>query len=149
MRIRVLTATVQPVPDALIELWQADADGRYVAARGCAGAAAAGFSGFGRLPTDADGRCVLRNDSIRAASPIEQGRMQASHINVCLFARGLLRQLYTRVYFAGDDGLDWTRSFRWSPRPAVRRSSARRATTDAWRFDLRLQGANETVFFDL
>jgi protocatechuate 3,4-dioxygenase alpha subunit len=89
LRVRVLDGDGIPVPDALIEIYQADASGRY---------AQPPFTGFGRLPTNEDGFCVF--ETIRPGAP--QG--QAPHINVCLLSRGLLRQLYTRIYFSGDSG---------------------------------------------
>ena len=91
LRVRVLDGDGIPVPDALIEIYQADASGRY---------AQPPFTGFGRLPTNEDGFCVF--ETIRPGAP--QG--QAPHINVCLLSRGLLRQLYTRIYFSGDAGQD-------------------------------------------
>ncbi len=85
LAIRVTDGAGEPVPDAMIELLQAGA--------------------FGRMPTDANGVCVF--DTARPGSvegPASSG--QAPHIFVCLFARGLLRQLHTRIYFAGDPGID-------------------------------------------
>jgi protocatechuate 3,4-dioxygenase alpha subunit len=100
--ITVLDGAAEPVPDALIELWQANADGVYVRPDSPEDVLEPpGFCGFGRLPTGADGTCefeTIRPGSVRDA----QGRPQASHINVCLLARGLLRQIYTRIYFEGD-----------------------------------------------
>ena len=147
LRIRVADGDGEPVPDALIELWQADADGRYARPEDPAGPLPPAFTGFGRLPTDADGRCCFETIRPgRVADP--QGRMQAPHINVCFFARGLLRQIFTRVYFEGDDGLDLDPIL--SLVPEARRSTlVARRDNDDWQFDLRLQGANETVFFDL
>jgi protocatechuate 3,4-dioxygenase alpha subunit len=91
LRVRVLDGDGIPVPDALIEIYQADASGRY---------AQPPFTGFGRLPTNENGFCVF--ETIRPGAP--QG--QAPHINVCVLSRGLLRQLYTRIYFSGDAGQD-------------------------------------------
>src|SRR5262245_33022381 len=80
------------VPDSLIEIWQADADGTYVRPSEPADVSSpSGFCGFGRLATGADGSCTF--ETIRPGRvPAEHGVLQASHINVCLFARGLLRQ---------------------------------------------------------
>ena len=102
LRITVLDGAAEPVPDALIELWQANADGVYVRPDSPEDVLEPpGFCGFGRLPTGADGICEF--ETIRPG-PVRdpQGRPQASHINVCLLARGLLRQIYTRIYFEGD-----------------------------------------------
>jgi protocatechuate 3,4-dioxygenase, alpha subunit len=122
--IRVLDGDGEPVNDAMIELLQ----------RGV---------GFGRLATSSSGSC--RFETVRPASdPTE-----APHINVCLFARGLLRHLYTRIYFAGDPSLD--RDPLLSIVPAVRRPTllARRSADRTWEFVIRLQGPDETVFFDV
>jgi len=144
--IRVTDGDGQPVPDALIELWQADADGRYATVADGQPAPGA-FTGFGRLPTLADGTCCF--ETIHPGRVADaQGRMQAPHINVCFFSRGLLRQIYTRIYFAGDDGLADDAIL--SLVPASRRQTLLARRIDGgWHFDLRMQGADETVFFDL
>ena len=153
LRVTVQDGEGSPVPDALIELYQADADGRYRAAP---------FTGFGRLPTAADGTCVF--ETIRPG-PVGDGRgaTQAPHVNVCLLARGLLRHLYTRVYFAGDAGQDADPVLALVP-PDRRRTlmatcldddqttpgGARAlASPPVWAIVIRLQGDEETVFFDL
>lgn len=149
LRVRVLDADDVPVPDALIELWQADASGVYVQPQDPASATEPpGFCGFGRLPTDASGVSVfttIRPGRVRD----EQGGLQAPHINVCLFARGLLRQVYTRIYLAEEAELETDPILALVP-PARRDTLvARRANSSAWTFDIKLQGENETVFFDL
>ena len=128
--------------DCMIELWQADSAGRY--------AHATEFGGFGRLETDHDGCCVFETVKHgRVAGP--DGRLQAPHISVMVFARGLLKHLHTRVYFAGEP------ANREDPILALV-SEERRATLLAqpgegapgtWRFHIRLQGDGETVFFDV
>ena len=156
LRIRVTDADGRPVPDALVELWQADADGCYVrpadASKPAIADAASGidFWGFGRMPTSPDGTCVF--ETIRpglVADP--DGRFQAAHIDLCFFSRGLLRHLYTRLYFAGDDRLD--EDVVLAGVPADRRQTLLATPVDGapghWSFELRLQGADETVFFDL
>src|SRR5687767_2443140 len=99
LRVRVLDGAGEPVPDAVIELYQADADGRYPDAA----SAAPTFRGFGRLPTGPDGDCMFQ--TIKPGIVRTNGIEQAPHINVCLLARGLLRQVYTRIYFKGDPAL--------------------------------------------
>src|SRR4051794_27393610 len=103
LAFRILDGDGVPTPgDSMIELWQADAAGRYP----CLGSmtsvgADPNFCGFGRLETGADGVCVF--DTIKPGRvPGSDGKLQAPHINVTVFARGLLKHLYTRVYFAGD-----------------------------------------------
>lgn len=152
--IGVFDGDGEPVPDSLVEIWQADADGSYVRpsspVTGDVRRMAPEFTGFGRLPTGTDGVC--RFETIRPGRVADaQGLRQASHINVCLFARGLLRQLYTRIYFAGDPAL--ARDTIYQLVPGERRDTllATRVTDEPcrWRFDVRLQGERETVFFDL
>jgi protocatechuate 3,4-dioxygenase alpha subunit len=151
LRIRVLDGDGAPVPDALVELWQADADGVYTRPENPASLLTPDrFCGFGRLGTDNDGACVF--ETIRPGQVNDSsGNPQASHINVCLFARGLLRQLYTRIYFAGDPDLE--RDAVLALVPAHRRETLLakpdQVRAETWSFDIRLQGAGETVFFDL
>jgi protocatechuate 3,4-dioxygenase, alpha subunit len=141
--LRVLDGNGAPVPDCLIEIYQPDGDGQY---------GRAPFSGFGRLATRADGSCTF--ETVRPGRLTDGRGVQAAHVNVCLFARGLLRQLYTRIYFAGDPDLD--RDPVLALVPADRRSLLQASSTggpaDAprvWEFEIRLQGEQETPFFDL
>ncbi len=149
LRVRVFDGDGMAVPDALIELWQADADGQYVRPTDPAAVSAPpAFSGFGRLPTAADGTCLF--DTIVPGRVAGQGGVaQAPHINVCFFARGLLRQIYTRIYFQGSDGLDEDPLL--ASVPVERRETllAQPDGTSEWLFEIRLQGERETVFFDL
>jgi protocatechuate 3,4-dioxygenase alpha subunit len=149
VRMRITDADGLPVPDALVEVWQADADGLYVRPDDPATALTApAFCGFGRLASDTDGACVF--ETIRPGRIVDaEGRFQAAHINVCLFARGLLRQLYTRLYFEGDPDLG--RDQILAQVPADRRATltARHTGGQDWSFDIRLQGDRETVFFNL
>ena len=141
VRVRVLDGDGAPVPDALVEMYQAGADGVY---------ARPSFPGFGRLPTGDDGMCVF-DTIVPGAVTHATGAREAPHINICLLARGLLRQVYTRMYFsgealnAGDPILALV--------PAERRDTlmAMPVSGEAglWEFTIRLQGAAETVFFDL
>jgi protocatechuate 3,4-dioxygenase, alpha subunit len=148
LRIRAVEGDGVPVPDALIELWQADADGQYVTPADASRAGAQpAFTGFGRLPSGADGTCLFETVHPGRVRD-EHGREQAPHINVCFFARGLLRQIYTRIYFEGDAGLDEDPILALVP--AERRSTLMaQRVDDEWQFDIRLQGDRETVFFDL
>ena len=145
LRVSVCDGDGLPVPDALIELYQADAAGCYPAKA----AAASAFTGFGRLATDADGVCVFQ--TIKPGRvPDGRGGRQASHINVCVLARGLLRHLFTRVYFAGDPALDEDAiltTVAQSRRPTLFAVPADDAA-QAWNFVIRLQGQQETVFFE-
>ncbi len=136
--VRVVDADSAPVPDAMIEIYQADAAGYY---------GQPPFTGFGRLPTGEDGTCVFH--TIRpGAVPVG---VQAPHVNVCVFARGLLRHLYTRIYFAGDVGLESDPLMALVPpdRRHTLLATPAHGQPDAWEFTIRLQGPDETVFFDL
>jgi protocatechuate 3,4-dioxygenase, alpha subunit len=143
LHIRVLDGDGAPLPDCLIEIYQANAAGEY---------GRAPFSGFGRLATRPDGSCAFQ--TIRPGRLADgRGGMQASHVNVCLFARGLLRHLYTRIYFAGDPDLDRDALLTLVPvdrRPSLLASPADDgAAPQTWNFVIRLQGEHETPFFDL
>jgi len=143
LRLTLLDGDGAPVPDGMIELWQADADGTYAHPNDA-------FCGFGRLGTDQLGVCLF--ETIRPGRVTgESGGLQASHINVSIFARGLLARLVTRVYFAGDPALEEDTVLALVP--AVRRHTLI-AQPDAtrpgqWNLDIRLQGERETVFFDV
>jgi protocatechuate 3,4-dioxygenase alpha subunit len=146
LRIRVLDGEGVPVPDALIEVYQADADGDFPQQ---AGAGKQGFSGFGRLATNADGMCTFA--TIKPGAVRSGAVEQAPHVNVCFLSRGLLRQIYTRIYFEGDPAL--TNDPVLGLVPVERRHTllAHRAAGEpgTWDFVIRLQGHDETVFFDL
>ena len=154
-RIRVefqlLDGDGAPVVDGMVEIWQADASGRYNhPADTQEQVPDAAFCGFGRLATDAEGRCAF--DTVRPGRvPDGRGNCQASHLNVTVFARGLLAHLRTRVYFDGDPALAEDPVLSLVPEGRrdtllARRDSSR---SSQWNFTIRLQGENETVFFDL
>jgi protocatechuate 3,4-dioxygenase alpha subunit len=153
LRIRMTDGEGMPVPDALVEVWQVDGDG--VEASPPASGEPSRFSGFGRLPTAEDGTCEF--ETVRPGRvPDGRGGHQASHINLCIFGRGLLRQVHTRVYFAGDAALDQDAVLALVPEARRRTLLARPDPQHAgrWVFDVRLQGQvgheqDETVFFDV
>ena len=149
LRVQVLDGDGLPLPDALIEIWQADADGVYVRPDDPRDLLTpAGFCGFGRLPTAADGSCTF--ETIRPGIVHDPaGRSQAAHVNVCLFARGLLRQLYTRIYFEGDPLIGADPVLALVPEARRQTLCASSTLAGTWQFDIRLQGDRETVFFDL
>src|SRR5262249_44402568 len=102
LRCRIFDAEGAPVNDAMIEIWQADSQGRYAHPddpRG--GETESGFRGFGRAATDENGTCQFQT-VMPGRVPLPGGKLQASHINVAIYARGILQQLYTRAYFAGN-----------------------------------------------
>ncbi|MEU3628300.1 protocatechuate 3,4-dioxygenase subunit alpha [Amycolatopsis coloradensis] len=143
---RVLDGAGNPVPDAMIETWQADADGRFDHPDDPRGAVANGFRGFGRCPTDPDGNYRIRT-IMPGALPGPAGSTQAPHIDVSVLARGLLHRVVTRIYFEDNDN---SRDPVLASVPEARRGTliATKAG-DGYRFDVRLQGEGETVFFDV
>jgi protocatechuate 3,4-dioxygenase alpha subunit len=134
-----------PIPDALVEIWQADESGAFSEQPGIYAAPATdGFRGFGRCPTDADGHYAFTT-VLPGAVPTLDGTPQAPHVAMSVFARGLLRRVATRVYFAAsaDDPL-------LTSLPADRAATlVAVAEDDGYRFDVRLQGPDETVFLDV
>jgi protocatechuate 3,4-dioxygenase alpha subunit len=146
---RVIDGAGAPVPDALLEFWQADAEGRYRSIRDPRGAGIDdGFDGFARLSTGADGR--FRLVTIKpGVVPGGQGRPQAPHVLVNVFARGLLTPQLTRIYF--DDETANEDDPILAMVPVDRRGTliARRTGDAGYQWDLVLQGAGETVFFDV
>jgi protocatechuate 3,4-dioxygenase alpha subunit len=148
LRVRVLDGDGVPVDDAMVEVWQVDAGGAC-SMQPTAGQPAPSFSGFGRLATNDDGWCTFETIRPGAESGVEGGH-QAAHFTVCLFMRGLLRHLYTRIYFAGDPALQTDPLLAIVPearRPTLLAYPCADGTT--WEFTVRLQGDGETVFFDL
>jgi protocatechuate 3,4-dioxygenase alpha subunit len=146
---RVTDGDGRPVTDALVEIWQANGHGRYAHPEDTgSGPLESAWKGFGRVPTDGDGR--FRFTTIKPGRvPGPTGGLQAPHINVTLFMRGMLRELRTRIYFPGDPA---------NAEDAVLQSvpAARRATLvavardgNALEFNVRLQGEGETVFFEV
>ncbi|MGG2461395.1 protocatechuate 3,4-dioxygenase subunit alpha [Streptomyces sp. RGM 3693] len=149
----VLDGAGAPVPDALLEFWGPGPDGelpratgslrREPATGGFLGRDGVRFTGFARVPTDADGHWA-----VRTLRPGARGG-NAPHLAICVFARGLTRHLFTRVYLPAPD-----RGPTMDPLLAAL-SPERRATLWAaaepqgsYRFDIRLQGAAETVFLE-
>lgn len=138
----------EPVPDAVVETWQADADGRFDHPDDPRGASGSGFRGFGRCPTDADG-CYGIHTVHPGPIPAEGGEMQAPHIDVSVLARGLLNRVVTRIYFPEHGDSNLTDPV-LSAVPSERRDTLVAARDgDDYRFDVRLQGDGETVFFDV
>jgi protocatechuate 3,4-dioxygenase, alpha subunit len=140
---RVLDGDGQPVPDAMLEIWQADSTGKFNHESDPEQALVdPHFFGFGRSPTDANGAYWFRT--------IKPGSLDgAVHINVRLFMRGLLIHLVTRIYFpdeVNDTALNFIEPERRGTLIATREDGADGLT---YRFDIHLQGDLETVFFDV
>ena len=145
---RVLDGAGDPVPDALVETWQADPEGRFAHPDDPRGSASggSGFRGFGRCPTDAEGRWAVRTVK-PGPLPAPGGGVEAPHLNVSVFARGLLGRLVTRIYFPDEPEANAADPLLGSiPDPAVRARLVAVADGDRLRFDLHLQGDQETPF---
>jgi protocatechuate 3,4-dioxygenase alpha subunit len=136
---RLLDGANEPISDALLELWQANPSGHY--------AMDPGGPGFGRVPTDAAGAFAFQT-LIPGRVPGPGGALQAPHISVCIFMRGLLRPARTRLYFPADPS--HTDDAVLGLVPAARRSTliARAAGPNALLWDVHMQGEAETVFFE-
>jgi len=147
---RITDGDGKPINDAMIEIWQADAQGRYASPRDSRRPNAK-FKGFGRSATDKDG--MFGFATIKpGAVPGPNGKAQAPHIVFCIFSRGMLRQIYTRLYFSDEapNGADPILNLV----PAERRQTLvamkeTRGGQPLYRFDIRVQGERETVFFDI
>jgi protocatechuate 3,4-dioxygenase, alpha subunit len=148
---RVLDGAGEPVAEGLVETWQAGPDGRFAHPDDPRGSSQTpGFRGFGRCMTDPAGRyhiVTLRPGPLPAGG----GAWEAPHLDVSVFARGLLDRVVTRIYFPDEQAAN-------DADPVLRSVAgpARRATLIAaagqpgeYRFDIRLQGELETVFFDV
>jgi protocatechuate 3,4-dioxygenase alpha subunit len=137
-----------PVPDCMLEIWQADAQGRFADSLDQGALPNASFKGFGRCGTGAKGEFAF--DTIKpGAVPDPDGKPQAPHILMAVFARGMLLQNYTRIYF-DDEAANATDPV-LALVPADRRGTliAKRGEGGVYQFDVRLQGVDETVFFDV
>ena len=136
------------VPDAVLEIWQADAQGRFADPQDSRGLSNSSWRGFGRSGTTDAGEYSF--DTVKpGAVPGIDGKDQAPHIVMAVFGRGMTMQSMTRIYFedeaaTADDAV-------MNLVPADRRATiiAKKTAPGVYRFDIHLQGANETVFFDV
>jgi len=143
----VLSGTVyqgdgNPIPDAMLEVWQADADGTIPRVRGSLHRDGYGFTGFGRTGTTDDGRYLFWT---RNPGPTEPGR--AAFISLIVFSRGLPDKLHTRIYLPDDEAALAADPFLSSLSEAERATLIAVRTEDGGlRHDIHLQGEKETVF---
>jgi protocatechuate 3,4-dioxygenase alpha subunit len=147
---RLVDGDGKPIPDGMLEVWQANASGKYAHPEDRQDKPIdPHFAGYGRIPTDKDGN--FRFTTIKPGQVPGLGNtLQAPHIVVAIFMRGLLRHLYTRIYFS-DEAANAA-----DPVLGLIEDRARRATIIAqrvpgkaeYRWDIAMQGPNETVFFD-
>ncbi|MCF6119406.1 protocatechuate 3,4-dioxygenase subunit alpha [Mesorhizobium muleiense] len=150
VNIRVIDGAGSPLNDALVEIWQADAAGIYNSPSDLRGSADPNFTGWGRLPTDmTTGECMF--ETIKPGRvPFFDGRKMAPHLTVWIVARGINIGLHTRMYFGDEETAN-------AEDPVLMRIEQKeRVSTlvaprdgDIYRFDIHLQGINETVFFDI
>ena len=151
---RVLDGAGDPVPDALVETWQADPDSRFDHAddpRGAVKSATPGFRGFGRSATDQNGQ--YRILTVRPGPlPCPAGGTEAPHLDVSVFARGLLDRVVTRIYFADESQANAADPVLSAIAELERRETllaVPNGQAGEFRFDIRLRGERETVFFDV
>jgi protocatechuate 3,4-dioxygenase beta subunit len=148
---RILQEGAIPVPGALLEIWQANAAGKYdhLADRSDR-PVDPHFRGFGRALTDAEGRYRFRTIK-PGAVPVGGNRWQAPHVSVSIFAAGLLRRLITRLYFPGEPLNDSDPVLTAIPDPAARATLIAKETASAdgraYVFDIVLRGEDEIAFF--
>ena len=147
---RVLDGDGLPVPDAVVEVWQANAHGKYAHPEDTQGKPLeSAFKGYGRIATDDQGR--FRIITIKPGPvPGPHGTAQAPHLEISVFMRGLLKRLVTRVYFP-DDQLNGTDPVLALVDPKRRDTLIAKTTpeqVDLLSWDIVLQGPSETVFFD-
>lgn len=140
VRGRLLDGDLSSIPDAVFEIWQANAAGEY---------GRDGFRGYGRVPTDGHGCFSFSSIKPGVVSGLN-GAQQAPHLVVGLMMRGLLKRLVTRMYFP-DESLNTTDSVLQSIEPARRKTLL--LTSDplvpgCFTWNIHMQGADETVFFD-
>ena len=146
---RVTDGAGDPVPDALVETWQADPGGRFAHPEDPRGPSSSGFGGFGRCPTDAEGRWAVHTCK-PGPLPAPDGGSEAPHLDVSVFARGLLGRLVTRIYFPDEAEANAADPVLCSiPDPAARARLVAVPDGDGLRFDIWLQGDQETPFLAL
>lgn len=148
---RIFDGTGTPLRDAMIEAWQADANGLFHAVNETRGDADPDFTGWGRCATDLE-TGEYRFDTIRPGRvPFHDGRLQAPHITLWIVARGINIGLHTRAYFddAEDANAEDPVLSRIEHRNRVPTLLAQRQDDGSYLFDIHLQGPDETIFFDM
>ena len=137
-----------PVPDSLIETWQADPGGRFADLHGFGESSGApGFRGFARYGTeDGDGRFEILTVK-PGRVPWPGGGLQAPHIDVSVFARGMLNRCVTRIYFEDEPEANAADPLLQTVPPERRETLLAKRADGGYAFDIRLQGPGETVFF--
>ncbi|MGB0035952.1 MAG: protocatechuate 3,4-dioxygenase subunit alpha [Candidatus Acidiferrales bacterium] len=147
---RVIDGDGNPVPDSMVEIWQANSHGRYAHPEDKQDKPLEpGFQGYGRMGTDEDGK--FRFATIKPGRvPGPEGKLQAPHIDVSVFMRGLLLRLVTRIYFPEEpsNGEDFALNLVDPARRATLIAKKIAGQPGALEWNVNLQGREETVFFD-
>ena len=140
-----------PLRDAMIEIWQPDAAGLFPSANETRGTPDPNFTGFGRSAGDMDTGEFTFETVKPGAVPFPDGRMQAPHITAWIVARGINIGLHTRIYFEDESDANAADPIltRLEHQSRIQTLLARKETDGCYRFDIHLQGAHETVFFDI
>jgi len=148
---RVIDGDGKPVPDAMIEIWQANSHGKYAHPEDSQSKPIEpGFQGYGRIPVDQGGRFCFATIK-PGAVPGPKGKPQAPHLAVSVFMRGLMKRLVTRIYFPDEPAntddfvLNLVPPERWATLIAQRNANE----IGALEWNVILQGLRETVFFDI
>ena len=149
---QVIDGDGKPVPDAMVEIWQANAAGRYNHPDDKQEKPLYGtFTGWGRSGTDPSG-CYFFDTIKPGPVPASEDSAQAPHINMTVFARGMLVHAFTRIYFSDEpaNGSDPVlNSIKKARRQTLIAARQEKNGNTIYRFDIRLQGKEETVFFDM
>ena len=152
---RVLDGLGDPCRDVLLEIWQANAAGRYASPNDCQDGKPLhpGFRGWGRTGTDFETGLYTFETVKPGRVPGRHGRLMAPHVNLWMVSRGMNIGLSTRMYFADDADANAAdpvlNMIEASRRPTLLARREERDGTAAYLFDIRLQGPGETVFFDV
>lgn len=150
IRSRVIDGSGTPLRDALVEIWQADADGLYNSPSEMRGSADPNFAGWGRCPADMDTGEFVFHTIKPGRVPFRDGRLMAPHVTFWIVARGINIGLHTRMYFGDEEKAN-------AEDPVLQRIEHKvRVPTliasregNVYTFDIHLQGDRETVFFDI
>jgi protocatechuate 3,4-dioxygenase alpha subunit len=136
LRGRLIDGAGDPIPDGLVETWQAGPDGSF----------GGDFGGFGRSGTDEEGRWAIRTLK-PGAVPGPDGTPQAPHVNLTIFMRGLLHHVYTRLYFGDEAQANAADPVLSGLDEAARATLVAAPSDDGYALDIHMQGPHETTFF--
>ncbi len=147
----VFDGTGTPLRDAMVEIWQPDAAGLFASANETRGTADPNFTGWGRSPGDMETGEFRFNTVKPGAVPFPDGRLQAPHIILWVVARGINIGLHTRIYFEDEQQANAVDPIltRIEHQNRVPTLLAKQQGDGSYRFDVHLQGPQETIFFDL